>query len=179
MSHALIIIDMQLGSFTPMNVRHDAVGLVERLNGLADRLRAAAGTVIFVQHDGPEGDAHHPDSPGWRLLPGLEVTADDLIVRKTACDSFLGTTLDEVLASTGSRNLIVTGCATDYCVDTTVRSALARGYRTTVPEDGHTTADRPHLSARQIIAHHNAIWSDFLAPGGPATISRCADIAFG
>jgi nicotinamidase-related amidase len=36
----------------------------------------------------------------------------------------------------------VTGCATDECVDTTARSALARGYSTIVPEDGHTTADR-------------------------------------
>jgi nicotinamidase-related amidase len=72
--------------------------------------------------------------------------------------------------------LVVTGCATDYCVDTTVRSALARGYATIVPMDGHTTSDRPHLSARKIIEHHNAIWADFIAPGGPAVVCRCADV---
>ena len=66
----------------------------------------------------------------------------------------------------GIDRLIITGCATDYCVDTTVRSALARGWPTIVPSDGHTTVDRPHLSATQIIAHHNAIWADFLAPEG-------------
>jgi nicotinamidase-related amidase len=61
-------------------------------------------------------------------------------------------------------------------VDTTVRSALGRGYATIVPSDGHTTADRPHLSAEKIIAHHHAIWSDFIAPSEPAVLCPCADV---
>ena len=74
--------------------------------------------------------------------------------------------------------LVVTGCATDYCVDTTVRSALVQGYRTVVPCDAHTTADRLHLTAEQIIAHHHAIWSDFISPVGPATVCRSSEVAF-
>ena len=101
----------------------------------------------------------------------------DLVVRKTACDAFLGTTLDDVLAQRALRDLVITGCATDYCVDTTVRAALARRYRTIAPSDGHTTADRAHLSAAKIIEHHNAIWSDFIAPGGPAKICACSEVA--
>ena len=132
--------------------------------------------MIFVQHDGPDGDPHHPSQPGWAILPELEKLPADLTVHKTTCDAFLGTDLDRVLASRGIRDLVITGCATDYCVDTTVRAALARGHRTTVPRDGHTTADRPHLSARQIIEHHNAIWSDFIAPAGPAKVCACAEI---
>jgi nicotinamidase-related amidase len=81
-----------------------------------------------------------------------------------------------VLAGLGIRDLIVTGCATDYCVDTTVRAALARRYRTVVPSDGHTTAERPHLSAAKIIEHHNAIWRDFIAPAGPATVCACSEV---
>jgi nicotinamidase-related amidase len=173
---ALIIIDMQQGSFGPESPRHDADGLVARLNQLADRVRAASGTVIFVQHDGPEGDPHHPSQPGWHLLPGLRHLPADPVVRKTACDAFLKTDLAEQIARRGIDQLVITGCATDYCVDTTVRTALARSYCTIVPCDGHTTADRPHLTAQQIIAHHNAIWSDFIAPGGPARLCACADI---
>ena len=176
MKTALVIIDLQEGSFTPRSARHDTSGLVERLNGLADAVRSAGGSVIFVQHDGPVGDPHHPDQPGWQLLPELDVREGDLFVRKTACNSFLGTSLEATLESRSIERLIVTGCATDYCVDTTVRSALARGYATIVPKDGHTTADRPHLSARQIIEHHNAIWADFIAPGGPALVCACADV---
>jgi nicotinamidase-related amidase len=178
MPTALIVIDMQQGSFTPATPRHDAEGLVGRLNALAGRVRAAGGIVIYVQHDGPPGDAHHPSQPGWRLLPGLKTGEEDLFVRKTSCDAFLDTDLDGALEGAGVDRVIVTGCATDFCVDTTVRSALARRYRTVVPSDGHTTADRPHLSARQIIEHHNAIWADFLSPVGPAVLARCADIEF-
>src|SRR3546814_9524216 len=83
-----------------------------------------------------------------------DVCSSDL---KTACDAFLGTRLEEMLRMHGATRLILAGCATDYCVDTTVRAALARGWRTTVPSDGHTTADRPHLSAAKIIEHHNEL----------------------
>jgi nicotinamidase-related amidase len=176
MKTALVIIDLQQGSFTPDIPRYDPGGLVTRLNSLADAVRARDGSVIFVQHDGPPGDPHHPDLPGWRLLPDLRVRTGDLTVRKTACDAFLGTTLDATLRSLSVDQLVVTGCATDYCVDTTVRSGLARGYATIVPMDGHTTSDRPHLPARKIIEHHNAIWADFIAPAGPAMVCRCADV---
>ena len=173
MRQALIVVDMQRGSFTPATPRHDTEGLVGRLNALAARVRRAGGLVVFVQHEGPEGDPHHPDEPGFQLLPSLRVEAGDRRVLKTACDSFLGTSLDAELAAAGVRDVIVTGCATDFCVDTTVRSALARGYRTTVPDDCHTTSDRPHLSAAKIIEHHNAIWADFLSPVGPARVCSC------
>lgn len=176
MSTALIVIDMQQGSFTTASPRHDAAGLVQRLNRLAADVRARGGTVVFVQHDGPPGDPHQPDAPGWHFLTDLDVRDDDPVVHKTSCDSFLHTNLDELLKAHAIDRLIVTGCATDYCVDTTVRSALARGYRTIVPSDGHTTADRPHLPAIKIIDHHNAIWADFLAPRGPAEVLPCAAI---
>ena len=41
MTDALIVIDMQQGSFGPASPRHDAAGLVGRLNLLADEVRAA------------------------------------------------------------------------------------------------------------------------------------------
>lgn len=177
MTDALIIIDMQRGSFGEATPRHDAAGLVERLNRLARSVRAqGGGAVVFIQHDGPPGDPHHPDLPGWKLLPDLDVRPADTIIRKTSCDAFLDTSLDEFLHSRAIDRLILTGCATDYCVDTTVRSALARGYPTIVPSDGHTTMNRPHLPAEKIIEHHNAIWAGFIAPRGPAMVCPCSEV---
>lgn len=176
MSDALIIVDMQQGAFGDAPPKHDAAGLVDRLNRLADAVRAAGGAVIFIQHDGPPGDAFHPGLPGWRLIEELGPRPADTVIRKKSCDAFLETPLDEFLRSRTVDRLIITGWATDYCVDTTVRSALARGYRTIVPADGHTTADRPHLPATKIIEHHNAIWATFLAPRGPAEVLPCAEI---
>jgi nicotinamidase-related amidase len=166
---------MQRGSFTEATPRHDATGLVQRLNALASRIRDEGGVVVFVQHAGALGDAHHPSEEGFEILPDLAVGETDFVVSKSSCDAFLGTGLDRIIDDAGIGELIITGCATDYCVDTTIRAALTRGYRTTAPSDGHTTADRPHLLATMIIEHHNVVWSNFLSPAGPARVCSCED----
>lgn len=176
MRHALIVIDMQQGPFGDAPPWHDVAGLVGRMNRLADAIRPTGGAVVFIQHDGPPGDPYHPDSPGSRFLSALDVRSADTVIHKQACDSFLDTPLEAFLRGQSIDRLIITGWATDYCVDTTVRSALARGYPTIVPSDGHTTSNRPHLAAEKIIEHHNAIWADFIAPRGPALVQPCAEV---
>jgi len=44
----------------------------------------------------------------------------------------------------------------EFCVDSTVRGALAHGYPVTLVSDGHSTLDNGALRAAQISAHHNA-----------------------
>lgn len=176
MTDALIIIDMQQGAFGDGPPKHDAAGLIGRLNKLADAVRARGGAVVFIQHDGPPGDPFHPDLPGWKLVEELGPRPGDTVIRKKSCDAFLETSLEAFLHSRSIDRLIITGWATDYCVDTTVRSALARGYPTVVPSDGHTAANRPHLPAEKIIEHHNAIWADFIAPNGPAVVCPSSDV---
>lgn len=177
MRTALIIIDMQIGSFTEDTPRYDATNIVKRLNNLANRVRQAGGLVIYFQHNGPEGDPLHPDCIGWKLLPNLEANESDCFISKTACDAFLETNLSSTLDEAKIGRLIITGCATDFCVDTTIRSALARGYDTLAPSDGHTTADRPYLNAEKIIEHHSAVWSEFISPGGVANVAPCASVS--
>ena len=161
---ALLVIDMQAGSFSSETPRHDAEGVVTRINRLAGAVRAAGGLVVFIQHDGPPGDTFAPGSDGWHLLPALDHRASDAVVHKQACDAFYETDLAAVLERSGARQLVVTGCATDFCVDTTVRAALSRDYDVTVVADGHTTADRPHVTAVALIRHHNWLWADLIHP---------------
>jgi len=149
---------------------------VVRLNALADRVRRDGGLVIFVQHEGPPGDPYHPGEPGFELLPDLHVEPSDRIIRKRFCDAFIETSLASDLDAASVEQIIVTGCATDYCVDTTVRAALSRGHQTLAPSDGHTTTDRPHLCAAKIIEHHNALWEGFISPVGPAQVRPCDEV---
>jgi nicotinamidase-related amidase len=161
---ALIIVDMQVGCFAGTPPRLDEEGTVRRINQLSAALRPK-GIVVFIQHtDANEGLAR--GSKEWEVLPKLTKEPNDIVVEKTGCDSFLETPLDSILKRAGVTDLIIVGCATDFCVDTTVRSAPAHGYNTTVASDAHTTRDRPHLSAQQVIAHHNYVWADFLLPHG-------------
>ncbi len=176
MSYALLIIDMQRASFDRATPVFDAAGLVQRINSVARRVRQASGRVIVVRFTGPRGSPYHPEHDGWQLAPGLEVERDDLEVRKPASDAFQSTDLEAVLGAPSGCDVIVTGCDTEFCIDSTVRSALARGYRVTVPEDGHSLIDRAHLSAEQIIEHHNAIWSTPGALAGSLAVCKCSEI---
>jgi nicotinamidase-related amidase len=180
MPDALVIIDMQAGSFGPAcPPRHDEEALVGRLKALAQWVRANGGLVVWIQHDGPSGDVLEPGTEGWQILPALEPFKEDETVSKTACDAFLGTRLETLLRNRGCDRVIITGWATDICVDTSVRSCTARGFKTWAAADGHTLSDRPHLSAVKVIEHHNYIWSELIAPGGPVTAATCEELMSG
>jgi nicotinamidase-related amidase len=160
----LLVIDMQVGLFGPESPRYDTDGVVARINDLARAVRRAGGMVVFIQHDGPPGDVFEPGREGWRLLPSLERSDVDPVVHKRACDAFYETELAQVLDKRGAMRLVITGCATDFCVDTTIRAAASRDYEVVVVEDGHTTADRPHVDAVSAIRHHNWVWENLIHP---------------
>jgi nicotinamidase-related amidase len=159
---ALLVIDMQVGLFEGDPPRHDADGVVRCINEVAGVVRATGGMVIFIQHEDDGGLKR--DTQGWEILPALERTDTDLLVRKQACDSFYETELADLLEQHGARQLIITGCATDFCVDTTIRAAASRNYEVVVVKDAHTTKDRSHLDAESIITHHNWMWENLILP---------------
>ena len=60
---------------------------------------------------------------------------------KTMANCFFNSTLDEEIAKTGRKDLVVFGYMTHMAVDATVRAALERGFRTTVVGDACATRD--------------------------------------
>jgi nicotinamidase-related amidase len=143
---ALLIIDMQKGSFKPYTLRYDTQGLIERINNLSSYFRDSLQKVIFIQHDGSKEDSFLPHTEDWKILPELTIHSNDLFISKTANDAFYNTDLQSILEKENITILFITGCATDFCVDATIKSALSKDYDITVIEDGHTTADRPYIT---------------------------------
>ncbi len=174
---ALLIIDMQKGSFTDTTPRFDEQGVVERINKLAEVFRSQHRPVIVIQHDGTAQGAFLPNTEEWELLDSLRVSAEDISLSKTANDSFYRSDLSKILDEHGTREVMITGCATDFCVESTVQSALAKDYNVTVVADSHTTADRPALSAKQVIDHYNWLWREMIPTGGEIRVLAAADIA--
>lgn len=152
MNLALVVIDVQRGLFEPAPADADAV--IERINGLSAKARDAGMPVVLVQHE-RAGDLE-AESAGWALHPALHVVEGDHRIRKTTPDSFLRTGLDEVLSFCGVEGVVLCGYATEFCVDTTTRSAAAHGYHVVLAADAHTTHDKAHADAARIRAHHNA-----------------------
>ncbi len=157
---ALLIIDMQKGSFKPYSLRHDTLGTVDRINSLAAAFRQKSYPVIFIQHDGTKENCFFPNSEDWELLPELIRLPNDISVNKTANDSFYNSALSEILLKNNISEIFVTGCATDFCIDTTIKSALSKDFKVIIIEDGHTTASRPFVDAQTLIKHYNWVWSD-------------------
>lgn len=173
---ALLIIDMQKGSFTPETPRYDSEDVVHRINELADRFRTKSLPVIFIQHQGI--GAFEKGTREWEILDELDVRTSDLIVSKTANDAFYKTELDEKLSELGISELFITGCATDFCVESTIQSALVKDYNITVVEDGHTTGERPFMNSKSVIQHYNWVWSNLTPTNGLIQVKPLHEISF-
>ena len=174
---ALLVIDVQRGLCEGKYAAFEADALVKRINGLAKKARAEKIPVIWVHHEEAEGPFQH-GTEGWQLARGLESAPDDIMVRKTTPDSFLRTGLERLLKVHHIDRLVVCGMQSDFCVDTTTRRALALGYPVDLVSDGHSTLDNSHLSAAQIIAHHNETLSSISSFGPRAQLVAAADVRF-
>ncbi|MRS17045.1 isochorismatase family protein [Enterobacteriaceae bacterium RIT691] len=158
----VMVVDMQNGVFaTPRQQQQECVAQV-------NRLIRAAGQVIFIQHS--ESGGLEEGSEGFALLPELEQPENALYVTKTACDAFYKTELERVLADNNIRSFVMCGCATDYCVDTTLKVGASKGFAITVASDAHTTANRPAALASTLIAHYNDVWENLTVPGNPVSV---------
>jgi nicotinamidase-related amidase len=168
---ALLVVDMQPAL---MAGAHDRSGVLSRVAALAGRARPAGVPVVYLRQriDGVPADVD----------PALTPEPGDVVLDKDSADSFLGTTLDDVLREHAVRTVVVTGYATEYCVDSTARSALSHGYDLVLVADGHSTPDRPDgvaPSAEEIIGHHNVTFGIIQYAGRTTTVLPADEIRFG
>ena len=152
---ALVVIDVQKGIFAGKKPSPRWPEILQRIGALAARAAAAGLPVLYVQHDGAPGHRLATGSEGWELDPALAAHAPAAVCRKTACDAFFETTLEAELDRRSVQRLVIAGCMTQFCVDTTCRRAISLGYDVVLVGDAHATADAGALTADRIIAHHN------------------------
>ncbi|WP_275556658.1 isochorismatase family protein [Mixta sp. Marseille-Q2659] len=163
----VMVVDMQNGVFT--TPRFDRAGRVAVIN----QLIAAADRTIFIQH---EDNDMQPGSAAWQILPELHQPATAHYITKQACDSFWNTQLDALLQQLGATRFVICGCATDYCVDTTIKVGSSKGYQIQVAADAHTTSNRRWATAEQLIEQHNEVWANLILPGNAVQVAPGAEI---
>jgi nicotinamidase-related amidase len=172
---ALLVIDVQVGIIEGFHA-YRGREVLEQINKLLAKARASNTPIIYIQHDGETGHPLEVGSAGWEIHPDIKPHEEDLIIRKRASDSFFETTLQQELATRGIKQLVVTGCMTEYCVDTTSRRAVSMGYDVTLVSDAHTTIDNTLFTAAQIIAHHNALLDGFDAGSHAISVKPADDV---
>lgn len=90
---------------------------------------------------------------GAQIIEELTPHETDHIVMKKAYGAFFQTPLDRILRNLGIKILVMTGVATNYCVETTSREAVAYGYDVIMVNDATATFDpEGHHATMKVIA---------------------------
>ena len=150
---ALIVVDMQNYFVAPGYPFETPVAreIVPHVNRLADGLRSAGGSVVWIENVAPDSSAadwpsyarrqseNHwktrdeflqPGHEGFALWPELSPQADDLRVQKTRFSAFIegASELENILRARAIDTLLITGVATNICCESTARDAMMRGF---------------------------------------------------
>ncbi|TAK82413.1 MAG: cysteine hydrolase [Betaproteobacteria bacterium] len=171
---ALVVIDMQhsfVASGAPSAVA-TAREIVPNVNRLAAALRAAGGTVAWVQatytRSGPgywplffdhmvsrdlsaeilEGLTE--GSPGHALWHELDVQPADLRVRKNRYSAFFPGACDlpELLRNRSIDTVLIAGTMTNVCCEASARDAMMDGFKTVVVSDANAArSDAEHTAS--------------------------------
>jgi ureidoacrylate peracid hydrolase len=84
----------------------------------------------FLRHEGLRRNTW-----GAQLVDGLDVRQGDYVVEKKRFSAFYDTRLEGLLHNLGITHLLVAGVRSDFCVESTVRDAFFRDFRTTIVRD--------------------------------------------
>jgi nicotinamidase-related amidase len=163
---ALLIVDVQHGLFAKEPRPPEIDVVIRNINRMAQRARDAGDPVVFIQHEAP-GTPLAYDAPAWQLDARLEVDPRDILIRKTTSAPYPSSDLQQQLRDREVSAVVVAGYATEFCIDSTVRWSASLGFPVTLVSNAHTTHDKAHLSAKQIIAHHNATLPAIQSLGAP------------
>ncbi len=171
---ALLVIDMQLALVTGAFRENEVLAAVQ---SVIKKARQAQSPIIFIQHNHASFAPLMKGATGWAIHPLLGPEEDDILIEKEASDAFYKTELENQLMKLGATAIAVTGMQTEYCVDTTCRSALSKDLDVVLVADGHTTGPS-HLSASEIIEHHNRILASLAHPKAKLCAVASSDISF-
>ena len=98
-------------------------------------------------------------SPGFEIVPEIDVRAEDIIIDKTANGAFTHTELEHVLRARSITHLLFTGCTTDVCVHTTLREAQDRNFQNLLIEDACASGDQyAHDAAVHMVTVEDGIF---------------------
>jgi nicotinamidase-related amidase len=141
---ALLIVDLQKG-IAALPVAHPIEAVVRNSRLLADAFRRRGLPVVFVNvTGGAPGRTEQPWSshaypPDWTdIIPELGQQPDDILVTKRTWGAFASTDIEQRLKALGVTQVVVTGVATAFGVESTARQAYEQGFNVTLAVDAMT-----------------------------------------
>lgn len=172
---ALLVVDVQNAMFSYPDFKlHNEEQVLDNITRLIEKAREVKMPIVYIQHTDPDDHEYQEGTMTWEIHPRIQPLSTDMVVQKRKCDAFYQTNLQEVLEKLQIEELIIVGMQTEFCIDTSVRSAFSKGYKNILVKDAHSTFNNGNLTGSQIINHHN----DVLGGGRFATLKETKDITF-
>jgi ureidoacrylate peracid hydrolase len=168
---ALVVIDLQEAFVAPGAPSEVPMAreIVPTVNKLADAVRARGGTVAWMQATFERGgwpmffdhmvapdlaarilSALQPGAALHEIWHELDVAASDVVIPKYRLSAFLpgSSTLPALLRGRGIDAVLIAGCMTNVCCDTSARDAVMTDFRTIMVSDANAArSDEAHLAA--------------------------------
>ena len=104
--------------------------------------------------DGPPLRYTVPGTPGHAFVRDLSPLPDELVVSKYRSSAFWGTNLELLLRSNGIETVIVGGCTTEGCVESTARDAMFCDHYVILAEDCVGSDDKEQHDASMLLMRH-------------------------
>jgi len=156
--NVLMIIDMQKGLLKEHPFQEEL--LIFNIKHLLEEARKQEIEVIYVCHDGGEGDDLEKGTKGFEILEEIKPREGECIFVKERNSSFYNTGLKEYLNQKLITEITVCGLQTDFCIDATVKAGFEHGFNMMVPQNGTSTFDNTYLSAEKTISYYEQyIWN--------------------
>lgn len=163
---AVLIVDVQKALIEANPYRKEE--FLQEVKCVADGARRAQIEVIYVRHDGGPGDELESGTEGWNIAEAVEPQQGELIFDKGYNSAFLETELGDYLKEKRITDLILMGMQTEYCIDSTCKTAFELGYGVTIPEGASTTYDNDYMSGEETVAfYEKKIWAGRFADVAP------------
>ncbi|MBE5105172.1 cysteine hydrolase [Bacillus thuringiensis] len=160
---ALLIIDVQVGSFEEKKVLYNEMELLRVIRLLISKARSASAPIFYMKFNGKSGSTLKQGTPGWEIHKSIAPAIGDVVLEKNHPDSFHKMGLQQALEMRNIKRIVIAGIQSEICVDATCRRAYSLGYDVTLVGNGHSTYNSTVLSASQIIKHHNEIIGQWFA----------------
>ena len=147
---ALLLIDIQNDYFPSFDGSKMPLPNMDAASANASSLLATARdtgvTVIHVKHVMASDAApfFHPGTPGGELHDSVTPKAAEAVIEKARPNSFVGTSLEELLRGAKIEHLVICGAMSQMCVDATVRAGVDLGFNITVAHDACAAANVAH-----------------------------------
>ena len=104
------------------------LGPADSVNRVRHVQRMHVGKTVQAP-DGTEGRILVRDTWNTDIVAALKPQVGDVMIYKTRFSGFYETELHSILKGLGIKHLIITGCTTSVCVDSTIRDAMFRDYQ--------------------------------------------------